>query len=215
LRKGKEKEVVSSSSSPLDFNKALPPPPVPTRKGFPLSLEDGKLKRARSGERAEKLNTLPDPTPADKAPPTPTLKTVTPVRHARSNLTERLAAARVENGLDALKRRLLAEVGTRKIERMSSVPNSRGIFGGLSESALPNDNPPSADNDAAAEGLPARGRLSPIKIPAPRAGNELEDDGLRVDSAISSLTCRWWLGNENRWKRTGRKGGYIEAASCR
>jgi hypothetical protein len=93
-----------------------------------------------------------------------------------------LAATKLENGLDALEWQLLEEVGTRKIERMSSVPNARGIFSGLSGSNAP------LDNDALAEGLLVRSRLSPIKIPAPRAGNNVEDDGLRIDSAISSLT---------------------------
>jgi hypothetical protein len=82
LRKGKEKEVV-----PPDFNKTLPPPPVPTRKSFPLSTEDAvsaytNLKRTKSAPRATKL---PKPAPAHQTPPTPTLTAVTPVRHACGN----------------------------------------------------------------------------------------------------------------------------------
>jgi len=55
----------------------------------------------------------------DEAPPTPMLTAVTPVRFPRPDavLGATLGQGKHESGLDALERRLLAEVGTRKVDK--------------------------------------------------------------------------------------------------
>lgn len=188
IRKGKEKEVMDVA----DINKTLPPPPVPTRKGFLTPPQHGSSSYPVVGVVQESPS-LPTSL-AGKAPPTPTLTAVTPVRHTRSNLTERLAAERSESGLDALEKRLLAEVGTKKIERLFSPPHAQHIF-----------DDPSVANVPPVQASPTRGRLSPIKIPPPRIGKTADDDELKIDSAISSLTLAdggWALG-AGRQERDG------------
>ena len=55
----------------------------------------------------------------DEAPPTPMLTAVTPVRLSRTDvaLGATFGQGKKESGLDALERRLLAEVGTRKVDK--------------------------------------------------------------------------------------------------
>ena len=102
---------VISSGADLDIVKTLPPPPAPS--GKPLNRPN--------------LENLFSPL-RDMAPATP-LNAVTPVKVlpldifatvTRENETPLHAGTpwhALENGLDALERRLLADVGTRKAEK--------------------------------------------------------------------------------------------------
>ena len=187
-KKGKQKQIVDSST---DINKTLPPPPV-HHKVFlsppEVDLEDYfSVQRRKSEQDIPKLSEVPQtpiPAPVDRAPPTPTLTAITSARHTRSNnLAKSLGPENMESGLDALERRLLAEVGTQKIERIFSTPiDSRDLFA-VHSTARGGVTSPVKDSSK-----PTKGRLSPIKIPAPRIGGDIEGDGLNIDSAISSLT---------------------------
>ncbi|KAK2467279.1 hypothetical protein APHAL10511_000828 [Amanita phalloides] len=200
--KGKQKQIVELMA---DINTTLSPPsvpPVPMHQGYGagLSPPEARLSDYFSIERVESVEQMikpdeipptPIPAPADKAPPTPTLTAITPVRYGRSSLTDTLGPENVESGLDALERRLLAEVGTQKIERIfSGSPNARDLFAGPSDVQVAYGAIASPVGEAEAEGSarPTKGRLSPIKITACRINGDTEDDGLNVDSAISSLT---------------------------
>lgn len=122
--------------------KTLPVPPVPSGKEKPMS--SAPIGRPR----VDDVFSASDLTPAavDKAPRTP-LNAVTPVKLSRPDM---LGMGRSESGLDALERRLLAEVGTRKLDLDDKRPNIRA--------ALPIDIPvPSKDpeglNDSAISSL--------------------------------------------------------------
>ncbi|KAF8627126.1 hypothetical protein AX15_004527 [Amanita polypyramis BW_CC] len=189
--KSKQRRTINSRT---DINKTLPPPPVPTCKGYlsPDVSDYFNLQCSKPEQDIAGLSEIPPtpiPVPLDKAPPTPTLTAVTPVRHVRSNLTEKLAAGRVESGLDALERRLLAEVGTQKIERVfSSSGDVRNLFSGPSNAQTIQSKALSPSKIPEDASQPTKGRLSPIKIPPPRIGGDAGSDGLNIDSAISSLT---------------------------
>ncbi|KAF8637756.1 hypothetical protein AX17_002598 [Amanita inopinata Kibby_2008] len=181
-RKAKRRDYANYGA---DFNKTLPAPPVPTRKGYlapPNVVDSSDTKVEHEVSRNEGPTPL-IPLPADKAPPTPTLTAVTPVRHVKSNLAEKLAENKLESGLDALERRLLAEVGTQKVERASAPANAhaRGIFGA---SINVRGEDAGAALTAEDDSQPVRGHLSPIKIPS----GSIDDEGFNLDSAISSLT---------------------------
>jgi hypothetical protein len=94
--------------------KTLPVPPVPSRKG--------NLQSPQTYARPQVANlfTVPEASDATLSPPTPTLTAITPSKQLRA-ADFRLGQS--ESGLDALERRLLAEVGTRKqdLERRPDV----------------------------------------------------------------------------------------------
>ena len=81
-------------------DKTLPPPPVPTTK---------PKRQPPSSTPRHLADVLLD---AEKTPPTPTLTAIMPSKQLRTD--NRFGQG--ESGLDALERRLLAEVGTRKLD---------------------------------------------------------------------------------------------------
>ncbi|PPQ69295.1 hypothetical protein CVT26_001613 [Gymnopilus dilepis] len=171
------------SENGVDVNKTLPGPPVPT--GKPLSALPSRARADQyfASQEPPVLETVP--LPSDQTPPTPALLAVLPSRRAERN------ELKVESGLDALERRLLAEVGTRKFD------TSKDQRPGL-KSILPIDTDLSPRRTAA---IPI-----PIKSPEPLH-----------DSAISSLTLAGGLaGDESdgefdgRTHRAGSKGGSVD-----
>jgi hypothetical protein len=125
-----------------DINKTLPPPPVPSGKEnakrngrmhidkyFPGDgVESEPEREIQSAHDA--LHSLP----SDKTPPTPTLTAVTPARpqlHRPGTKNNHFLTGldgTSESGLDALERRLLVEVGTRKLEK-DPRPDVRTVLG--------------------------------------------------------------------------------------
>ena len=197
--KGKQKQIFDPS---IEINKTLPLLPASSiaHKVYLSPPEVGlsdyfSLQRRKSEQDIPKLADddippTPIPVPVDRAPPTPTLTAITPARYARCNLTENPRTEEAESGLDALERRLLAEVGTQKIERIFTSPmDSRSLFAGpLTAEGVGGSVTSPITRGVTVTRNPTKGRLSPIKIPAPRIGGDDESDGLNVDSAISSLT---------------------------
>ena len=104
-----------SSSVPdlvLDLDKTLPRPPVPSQK-MNTDLESvPTMADIFQTSAAEDFNATP---------PTPTLAAVTSPKASRAVLGHL-------GGLDALEARLLAEVGTRKVEQNSSRPDVRSVL---------------------------------------------------------------------------------------
>ena len=96
----------------MERDKTLPAPPIPSQKGLlapdpPVPLADIFSPSADED--------------ADVAPPTPTLNAFVPPKASRAPLGQL-------GGLDALEARLLAEVGTRKVEQNSSRPDIRSVL---------------------------------------------------------------------------------------
>ncbi len=152
------------SPLPVDsnVNKTLPGPPVPS--GKPLLAPPS---RARADMYfAEKNDALAEtaPLPSDQTPPTPALLAVLPSRHRD--------APQTESGLDALERRLLAEVGTRKIDVRPPAADVRSV--------LPIET----------AGLPPPTRSTAVPIPQ-KSPEPLHD------SAISSLTLAGGLAGDD------------------
>lgn len=96
-----------------NVNKTLPAPP-PTTKDKPL--------RAKIADYFDP----PPLIPSDKTPPTPTLTAITPAKVSRNDFLG--SVGRTESGLDALERRLLAEVGTRKLDPDDKRPDVRTVL---------------------------------------------------------------------------------------
>lgn len=116
------------SEEPSNINKTLPKPPVSTRKEKRLSPlpERTRVDTYFATAPVPVPETAPvQPTPSERTPPTPTLTAVTPAKPPKAGyLGDNL---RSESGLDALERRLLAEVGTRKIDTGERRPDVRSI----------------------------------------------------------------------------------------
>ena len=105
-------DITKALDAPSSYSdKTLPAPPVPSEKGNLLSP------LAASRPQLNKIFTIPetvDAAPSDKTPPTPTLTAITPSKQPWT--TDLNGIEPSESGLDALERRLLAEVGTRKLD---------------------------------------------------------------------------------------------------
>ena len=149
----------------LKRNKTLPgpPPPPPTLNGMVHETE---------------------PLPSDQTPPTPTLHALAMRPRGRDkDKRELLQELRTENGLDALERRLLREVGTRKTNGPPR-PDVRGMLGQMSlEPAKESETGVvTREGDAGRKGVEKGDRSKPIPIPVK------SPEPLNNDSAISSLT---------------------------
>ncbi|KAJ3548761.1 hypothetical protein NM688_g5252 [Phlebia brevispora] len=92
------------------LDKTLPIPPVPSSKTKPSSARP----------RADTIFQQPQDFDLDATPPTPTLAAVSSPKALRS--------AKGATGLDALEARLLAEVGTRKVDLNSKRPHVKSVL---------------------------------------------------------------------------------------
>ncbi|KAH9481910.1 hypothetical protein JR316_0006440 [Psilocybe cubensis] len=176
-----------SGSNDADVNKTLPGPPVPSGKNLMQPLPS----RARADvyfaeQQQEQQLLIPEtsPLPSDQTPPTPALVAVLPSRQIRS---QENSALQTESGLDALERRLLAEVGTRKLDTRRAGKDKRpGVRDVLVGAATPS----SADTEAEVESIASPpSRAGGVAIPA-KSPETLHD------SAISSLTLAGGLGGD-------------------
>ncbi|KAF8071531.1 hypothetical protein FPV67DRAFT_879215 [Lyophyllum atratum] len=150
-------------SAELDINKTLPILPPPTRK--PKGKKDAsKGRRTRIDDYFGDVP-IPAAVPAadPRAPPTP-LAAVTPMKlPSKPKSTEFRAqlhpnpAGRAESGLDALEKRLLAEVGTRKMDLANERRPVWSVVG-VQPIAIPaKDAPPDPLNDSAISSLTLAG----------------------------------------------------------
>lgn len=96
----------------LDLEKTLPKPPVPSQK----MRSDPSPAPALTD-----MFSPPEEMDSNTTPPTPTLAAVTSSKASRAALNHL-------GGLDALEARLLAEVGTRKVEQDSRRPDVRSVL---------------------------------------------------------------------------------------
>lgn len=100
-----------------------------------------------------------------RAPPTPPIAAITPVKFPRgplesSGLSESIGKhGAVESGLDALERRLVAEVGTRRLDA-DSRPDARGVIRPIT---IPQREPPDGVNDSAISSLTLADRDAIVK----------------------------------------------------
>ncbi|KAF6745736.1 hypothetical protein DFP72DRAFT_924355 [Ephemerocybe angulata] len=186
-------------------NKTLPAPPVPTRNKPGAGAAAPTLSPSEQQSKRPRIDTLFDAPPVngesnkekesglatphfpsvkrDRTPPTPALTAVLPTRYPRAKLNNFLGVDNSESGLDALERKLLAQVGTRKFDegnakRMKDErPDVRELMG--AEDIL--------SASISREGKKGLRGVAPIDIPAKAQVPEPLND----ESAISSLT----LGN--------------------
>jgi hypothetical protein len=112
-----------------NLNKTLPGPPVPTGKDILLSPPIVTRTRVDTYFAAiPEVEPVPVSVPSEKTPATPMLTAVTPAKLSRPDLLGGLGSSRTESGLDALERRLLAEVGTRKLDLNEKRPDVRSVL---------------------------------------------------------------------------------------
>jgi hypothetical protein len=100
------------------ITKTLPSPPISPNRASSLSPAAG-TNRPTVNAVFETNTHQASLALVDEAPPTPMLTAVTPVRLPRIDMVlgATLGQGKHESGLDALERRLLAEVGTRKVDK--------------------------------------------------------------------------------------------------
>jgi len=106
----------AKTADDIDINKTLPSPPISSSNNKGNLLSPSPLGTSRPRVDAV-FTTKPRQSSlasVDEAPPTPMLTAVTPVRLPRADVVNQ---QNYESGLDALERRLLAEVGTRKADK--------------------------------------------------------------------------------------------------
>ncbi|KAF8963101.1 hypothetical protein BDZ97DRAFT_1821755 [Flammula alnicola] len=162
------RHLLNAAETEVNVNKTLPGPPVPSGKNLLSPPTRARADLYFAGQDPPVPET--SPLPSDQTPPTPALLAVLPSRQLRADRNE----LKTENGLDALERRLLAEVGTRKLDtrhlHKDQRPDVRGV--------LPIDT-----------ALTLHGTTS---IPIPQKSPEPLHD-----SAISSLTLAGGLGGDD------------------
>lgn len=170
---------IPDSNMDVNVNKTLPGPPVPS--GKPLLVLPS---RARADRYFADQPDATAPLPSDQTPPTPALHAVLPSRQ-RADRDRTQGAPKTESGLDALERRLLAEVGTRKVDTRPAHNDVRSV--------LPIDTSVASSSSAVGAGAGARPTpAAPIPIPIPSKSPEPLHD-----SAISSLTLAGGMGGDD------------------
>lgn len=143
-----------SSSDSNAVNKTLPTPPPRSLKKTsffsPLSASRPPVDQLFVAPVSDTLSP-PDPVPSEQTPPTPTLTAVHPNARPKPNhnLLSLSGPTESESGLDALERRLLAAVGTRKIES-NTRPDVRTV---LPITIPPANTKPEPLNDSAISSL--------------------------------------------------------------
>ncbi|KAJ6611168.1 hypothetical protein B0H10DRAFT_2224391 [Mycena sp. CBHHK59/15] len=199
----KEKEAPAALVPPANMNKTLPGPPVPTGKAASTAPTrtrvDTYFELPRTSAAEQQSATTPKAaapsldvanlTSAEKAPPTPTL-----------TATKRPAPGLVtsESGLDALERRLLLEVGTRKMD-VERRPDVRSVM------AQPMDIPPKKGgggdvNDSAISSLTLAGDM--LREHEHEQDERDRDSDERTQGAKKSSSGRTERGGDGE-----RKGG--------
>ncbi|KAH7926359.1 hypothetical protein BV22DRAFT_1063091 [Leucogyrophana mollusca] len=151
----KESSTERALETDLAVNKTLPRPPVPTGKerlelpGRPKADTYFVTPVQGLAEPAGDVDVIP------QAPPTPPHAAITPVKFPRA-LTEMSGLSTIlpkdlpkESGLDALERRLLAEVGTRRQEHEVR-PDVRSVIQPIT---IPASGAPEGVNDSAISSL--------------------------------------------------------------
>ncbi|KAJ2918480.1 hypothetical protein MD484_g1976, partial [Candolleomyces efflorescens] len=201
-KKKKKKVGGEEEDGSPEVNKTLPAPPVPTRnKKGPSALS---ISPSSSRPQIESMfdpvspartaiGESSGPLPSNCAPRTPTLTALLPTRYPRTKLGNFLGVnTGGESGLDALERKLLAEVGTRKFDsrngngkKNDERPDIRDVL-----ASFDGDDEDKGSvvgvNQGKVNGGGGAGRAAPIDIPVP-----IQSPDPANDSAISSLT----LGN--------------------
>nr|GAT58012.1 predicted protein [Mycena chlorophos] len=137
-RKKEKAKVEDDAEADVDVNKTLPGPPVPSGKVVKTTEPRARIDTY--------FNATPSSPPSDSAltprlasaipgalatPKTPTIKPATR-RPSAANLAIPKSS---ESGLDALERRLLADVGTRKVPQPAR-PDARAVLAGLGTSPV-------------------------------------------------------------------------------
>ena len=188
-------EAQDEAEANAKVNKTLPGPPVPSGKNVIAPVPLPSRPRADlyfSGQLDDIGPSIPEPSPMvfDRTPSTPPLLAVLPPRpllRPTDKSANPKSELKTESGLDALERRLLAEVGTRKLDQWHGAngesskqkrPDIRSVMSPIDTSAA----------SAAAFGV---GSVSiPIQMPV-KSPEPLHD------SAISSLTLAGGLGGDD------------------
>ena len=187
----------------FENNKTLPKLPVTTAKSNILSPPSGRIGDIFTSTVARPSTLGPM---SEEAPPTPTL-TPFPNRRTGMGFGAELGQGQSENGLDALERKLLAEVGTRKFDKDDRPADVRNVLpipivspaaGSLNDSAISSltlaghlDDP---DSDGKTHHAGRQGHSDDDKAPIPRRHHR-DSAGDQGEGSIGK--------DKNR--RTGRK----------
>lgn len=138
-----------------NVDKTLPSPPIPSSKR-PLHVRQHVEAAFPDTTVSDRSAPKPKLDPASPRPPTPPLAAITPVKFPRapaelSGLSTNFAkGAPQESGLDALERRLLAEVGTRRQDVGELRPDVRNVVRPIK---IPLTVDPAGVNDSAISSL--------------------------------------------------------------
>ena len=139
----------------VDVHKTLPSPPVPAEmlKSNTYQLSSPSPPTSTQADANSSLPPTQPPQsmlllPSDeKTPPTPTLMAVHPTRYPRANDLLGVGGCG-ESGLDALERRLLMEVGTRKLDPRRNNDKRPDALSAVMPIAIPNKSPEPLNDSA-------------------------------------------------------------------
>ena len=210
-------DMSGPGGSPAGRDKTLPRVPQATGKASPSAARP-------------RVSTLfpPDAGSADHAPPTPTLAAVTSLKASRNHL----AVNGGLSGLDALEAKLLAEVGTRKVESSERRPDVRSVM----PIAIPRPAEADPANDSAISSLTLPGldaevnplhAQQPLEVPQqlleppppPDFDDDSDDDRAlterrvsrksreNVKSSSSTGTHKSKSKNKDKERRSGKRSG--------
>ncbi|KAJ7146779.1 hypothetical protein C8R44DRAFT_18707 [Mycena epipterygia] len=188
----REKEAAAAALlAEADFNKTLPGPPVPTGKttqpSAPRARVDTYFDLPAAGTSSAQLTPrFADDELVEQTPKTPTL-----------TATQRPKLLNSESGLDALERRLLIEVGTRKMPAAPR-PDARSVV------AAPMDIPPKRSDSANDSAISSLTLAGGVHEPEREQEEERDrDSDERTQGAKKSSSGRTERGDGER--RSGRK----------
>jgi hypothetical protein len=138
-----------------DIHKTLPSPPVPAEmlksRAYQLSSPSPPTSTQADANPSPPSSQPPQPmlllSLDEKTPPTPTLMAVHPTRYPRANDLLGVGGCG-ESGLDALERRLLMEVGTRKLDPRRNNDKRPDARSAVMPIAIPNKSPEPLNDSA-------------------------------------------------------------------
>lgn len=169
----------------LSVDKTLPAPPVPSSKERQLPVQRPHVDTLFTTEELMPGNcTFPSSTnQIAHAPPTPPIAAITPIKFPKAPTELSGLGANwgkdvpPGSGLDALERRLLAEVGTRRFDK-DERPHVRSVVQPIT--IPPSGPPPDTANDSAISSLTLADRDGLLKAPLEREQEQDRDSDERT-----------------------------------
>ncbi|KAJ7057948.1 hypothetical protein C8F01DRAFT_1148942 [Mycena amicta] len=216
--KSKKAEADAEGNNDVNVNKTLPGPPVPSGKAAPPSAQRTRIDTYfNSASSPPSDSALLTPRLGGEAFSTPKTPTIMAVTKRPVGLAVPLPSS--ESGLDALERRLLADVGTKKIPAAAR-PDARSVLAGASPVDIPQKRDTSSADDSAISSLTLAGECERGREREREEEDRDRDSDERTQGAKKSTSGRTERGEagerkSGRKKEKGKEGAVRKAAKGR